>query len=226
DCRLSPGAVALCGPAAARDLGHATFSRDAECAFCASVRTGQTGAPVPDGPDPSPRSALNRQRAATTRPDSGEPTPWTASGRRAKPDLDFPYVHECTRPASSRAAGGDIGVRRIAILTSLLLCAGAAPAATVEVRVEGLDDPLEENVRAFLGLVARSEAQEDPEDEEEELPPLGEGEIRQLHRQAPDEIRQALQPFGYYSPQVDGALERTDDGWVATYRVEPGEPTR
>ncbi|HLT91491.1 MAG TPA: autotransporter assembly complex family protein [Woeseiaceae bacterium] len=117
-------------------------------------------------------------------------------------------------------------MRRIAILTSLLLCAGAAPAATVEVRVEGLDDPLEENVRAFLGLVARSEAQEDPEDEEEELPPLGEGEIRQLHRQAPDEIRQALQPFGYYSPQVDGALERTDDGWVATYRVEPGEPTR
>jgi translocation and assembly module TamA len=114
-------------------------------------------------------------------------------------------------------------VRRIVILTSLLLCAGLAPAATVEVHIEGLEAPLEENARAFLGLIARSEAQED---EEKEARPLDEREIRRLHGQAPGEIREALQPFGYYSPRVDAELERTDDGWVATYRVQPGEPTR
>lgn len=52
-------------------------------------------------------------------------------------------------------------------------------------------------------------------------------EARQLHAKAPEEIRQALEPFGYYRPRVESRLEPQEDGdWVARYRVIPGEPVR
>lgn len=116
---------------------------------------------------------------------------------------------------------GAIGVRRIILLTGLLLGVRLAAAAAVDVRIEGLDDRLEKNARAFLSLVQRTAAQE----EDEEAQPLREPEIRALHRKAPDDIRRALQPFGYYSPHIESRLERTEDGWVATYDVDAGEPT-
>ncbi|MDQ6892293.1 MAG: autotransporter assembly complex protein TamA [Acidobacteriota bacterium] len=47
--------------------------------------------------------------------------------------------------------------------------------------------------------------------------------IRELHALAPDEIRHALQPFGYYRPTIDGSLDVTGgDHWVARYMIDPG----
>ncbi len=51
---------------------------------------------------------------------------------------------------------------------------------------------------------------------------LTERRIRKLHEQAPDEIRRALQPFGYYEPSIDSSLRRDGDTWVARYVIDPG----
>ena len=48
--------------------------------------------------------------------------------------------------------------------------------------------------------------------------------IRRLHKRAPDEIREALQPFGFYEPLIRPSLERTEQDWLARYNVEPGTP--
>jgi translocation and assembly module TamA len=46
-----------------------------------------------------------------------------------------------------------------------------------------------------------------------------------LHRLAAQEIRQALQPFGYYGPKIDAKLEKLEGVWQASYAIDRGSPT-
>ncbi|MDO9041782.1 MAG: autotransporter assembly complex family protein [Desulfocapsaceae bacterium] len=55
-------------------------------------------------------------------------------------------------------------------------------------------------------------------------PMLGVGEMRRLHREAEKDIKSALEPLGYYSPTVEGALIEAEGVWHATYIVTPGQP--
>ncbi|MFP5505161.1 MAG: autotransporter assembly complex protein TamA, partial [Gammaproteobacteria bacterium] len=107
----------------------------------------------------------------------------------------------------------------IRILTNAVLCLGlfAASAAWAEVRVvvQGLDDELRANVLALL-TVQRERAAED----------LSEGRVRRYFERGPREIREALEPFGYYAAQIDSELRRAGDGWVAEFRIQPGAPVR
>lgn len=101
-------------------------------------------------------------------------------------------------------------------LFSLAFLAAALPCGAVEpviVKIEGLSEPLEQNVRALLTL-AGEDAEATPE------------RIRLAGQRAPDEIRQALEPFGYYRPRVNGAVTRQDNNWTAVYRVDPGPPVK
>ena len=84
--------------------------------------------------------------------------------------------------------------------------------AKVRIEIEGLEDALEENVRVHLTLSALAE-----ED-------ISGPKIVALHRRAEEEIRAALEPFGYYRPEIDAELETASEEWVARYRVEPGPP--
>lgn len=111
--------------------------------------------------------------------------------------------------------------RRLLFL-AVLLCAwpwpgNSAPAdqARVEVVVSGLEKPLRENVLAVLSI-----------DQEKKAADLTESRVLRLHKLARKEIQTALQPFGYYQPVVESELTATEQGWKATYRVEPGEPVR
>ncbi len=97
------------------------------------------------------------------------------------------------------------------VATWLLLAAAAAHALEIEVQVEGLDREQEANVRAFLSL-----------EREKEREALTKGRMRLLHRQAPAEIRRALQPFGHFKPAIDSRLEQTNTGYRARYQIEPG----
>lgn len=106
--------------------------------------------------------------------------------------------------------------RRMLVLLLLLGgWTGSAYAADVEVEIEGVDGPVLENVRAMLSI-----AGERLEDDALER------SIRRLHRRAPDEIRQALEPFGYYTPTIDTRLSEEDGAWRASYRIEPGDRVR
>ena len=98
-------------------------------------------------------------------------------------------------------------------LYSLVLCLLplSVHALEVEVRIEGLDRELSANARSFLSI--------EQERDREGLTP---SRLRLLHKKAPDEIRQALQPFGYFSPVIESELQHPDPGYIALYKVDPG----
>jgi translocation and assembly module TamA len=58
--------------------------------------------------------------------------------------------------------------------------------------------------------------------EDREVSPV---EVRRLFERADEQIREALEPFGYYAAQATGRLERPEPAlYRATFRVKPGEP--
>lgn len=95
---------------------------------------------------------------------------------------------------------------------------GDALALTLEVKVTGLAGEQEANVLALLAIYQEREETE-----------LSAARIEALHRIAPDQIRDALAPFGLYRVVVTDRLERPTDPngtWIATYAVEPGPAVR
>jgi len=84
--------------------------------------------------------------------------------------------------------------------------------SAVEVRFEGVEGDIRDNVAAAVTLNRRQ--------------PKGvtEARIHSLHRRAAEEIRKAMKVFGYYEPAIDSELRQTEDGWLANYKIEPGEP--
>lgn len=95
-----------------------------------------------------------------------------------------------------------------------LLAGGAVRAAGVDVDIEGLDEEQRDAVRSTLQLGEYGKREVSP------------AELRAAYSQADEQVKQALEPFGYYDVQVDKSL--TGDpasGWKATLKVQPGEPT-
>ncbi len=94
-----------------------------------------------------------------------------------------------------------------------LLGSAAARAAKVDVELEGLNEEQREAVLATLelGEYRKREASA--------------AELRAAYNEADEQVRQALEPFGYYDTQVQKTL--TGDagtGWKAKIVVQPGEP--
>lgn len=93
----------------------------------------------------------------------------------------------------------------------LLLFSGATFALEYEVIIEGVEDAQETNIRAFLSL-----------EREKKRDNLSESRLHYLYRQAPDEIVNALRPFGYFRPEIVSELSSDDDGWKALFKITPG----
>jgi translocation and assembly module TamA len=106
-------------------------------------------------------------------------------------------------------------MRRLLLVICLSLAATAARALDVQIVIQGLDSAQETNVRAFLSLEREKDREE-----------LTEGRLRLLHREAPDEIRQSLRPFGLFKPEIEADLQTTQTGYRAEYRVTPGPRIR
>lgn len=94
-----------------------------------------------------------------------------------------------------------------------LLPSPAMAATPLEVKLVGLEDPLRQNALNFLDI-------EKYKNDEE----LNSRWIKRLHEQAPQEIRDALQPYGYYKPEIQALLTESEGKWLATYTIEKGEP--
>src|SRR3546814_18559559 len=104
---------------------------------------------------------------------------------------------------------------RIAAAAMFLLACGAVDAATVRsVEILGLDEAMTENVRVSLSLVDAIGKD------------LRGRRLGYLVREADDETREALEPFGYYSPQITVERNRSDGGTDVVIPVDPGEPVR
>lgn len=85
----------------------------------------------------------------------------------------------------------------------------------VQLEIVGVDGDQRRNINAHLSL--RRQAEHGP---------MLESRVRRLHARAPEEIRRALEPLGYYQSEVDASLERGPEAWLARYEVTPGEPVR
>ena len=101
--------------------------------------------------------------------------------------------------------------RRFVLLLCGLLLPSLVQALDVSIDIEGLDRETTDNVRAFLSL-----------EQEKDRKELTLSRLRLLHKKASDEIRKALQPFGYFKPQIDAELRQTGKAYRAIYRVTPG----
>ncbi|MGO1542147.1 MAG: autotransporter assembly complex protein TamA [Luteimonas sp.] len=109
------------------------------------------------------------------------------------------------------------GRRLLAALAAapLLIAAGAVHAVEVgEVEIRGLGDEMAENVRVSLSLA-------DAQGED-----LSFRRVRYMLQAAEEETREALEPFGYYSPQVQVESTRDNGRVDVTVTVEAGEPVR
>jgi len=102
------------------------------------------------------------------------------------------------------------------LLWGLFYSLTAVAAVDVSVDIHGLDNELATNVRAYLSIV-----------QQRDNPLLSPGRLQRLHDKANDEIRHALEPFGYYRPQINKQLEQTGPtSWHAVYTIDPGTPIR
>jgi translocation and assembly module TamA len=96
-----------------------------------------------------------------------------------------------------------------------ILAAGAVRAAGIEVDVEGLPEELSDAVRNTLEL-------ETYENDKREISPA---QLRSAYSEADEQIRSALEAFGYYDVEVDKNLTGdAANGWKATFNVKPGTP--
>lgn len=94
----------------------------------------------------------------------------------------------------------------------LLQAAGLA-----RVQVEGVEDDALTNLRNLVGVARLSEA---------ERLAITPARLDYLISLAPDEARRALQPYGYFSPQIDVQSREVNGSTVVTIRVEVGPVVR
>lgn len=102
---------------------------------------------------------------------------------------------------------------RVLIAAALLVVAGAAQAARVaRVDVQGVDEAVAESVRAALSI---NDAIGDE---------ISERRLDYLLREAEDEAREALEPFGYYNPRIRVTQGAGVAALAVTVEIDPGAP--
>lgn len=95
-------------------------------------------------------------------------------------------------------------------LLVLVPSVGAAQTPSVTIEVLGVDGALKDNVEIGLSIADKNRRKgATPK------------EVRRLHARAEEEIRRALQPFGYYRPFIQAELI-TEKKWIARYQIDPG----
>jgi translocation and assembly module TamA len=80
-------------------------------------------------------------------------------------------------------------------------------------KVAGVNGELEHNIRAYASIEG------EPCDAPAWL-------VRRRYRTLEKEVREALEPFGYYQPRIESTLSFEGSCWTATVTIEPGEPVR
>lgn len=105
-----------------------------------------------------------------------------------------------------------------ALCVLLALSTGNALAADnphVVVEIQGISGDLLKNARAYLSIETYHDSAT-----------LTQSLVDRLNARAPEEIRNALEPYGYYDTRVVSDLTETATGWYAKYVVTPGTPVQ
>ena len=102
--------------------------------------------------------------------------------------------------------------------TGMLAAALLSPlpaAAKIQVSIPEVSEAIQTNVRAFLSLTRYA----DRDDVTDEV-------MSRLQRRIVNETRQALEPLGYYEPDVTYDVVKQGELWQVTIHIEPGRPVR
>lgn len=83
----------------------------------------------------------------------------------------------------------------------------------VATEVSGVRGDVLRNVRAVVTLIREANSALTP------------ARATTLYNRAPDEVRRALEPFGYYESKVTSTLDRAEGRWTARLAIDPGPPT-
>ncbi len=151
--------------------------------------------------------------------DPGSNNSWVSSQGSGK-DSGGPGKGPFRKPAYAPGAHGRGFLLRLFFVFALHLFfippVIAAPAhgdgPVVDIEIKGVEGQLLENIKGYLRIYQK---RDDPHFNLQWL--------RFLHRKAPQDIRKALEPFGYFSPRIKSSLVKEgDDRWKAVYVVEPG----
>jgi translocation and assembly module TamA len=105
-----------------------------------------------------------------------------------------------------------VRVRLLPLLIALPFAAVPARAAGVDVEVDGLEEEMRDAVRASLELDQYGKRD------------ITQAQLRSAYQEADEQIRMALEAFGYYDTEVKKEL--TGDaagGWKAKFTVTPGK---
>lgn len=86
--------------------------------------------------------------------------------------------------------------------------------AKLAVKIEGIEGPLLKNARAYVGIKAL---------EGQKLPSIF--RVRYLARKGEQELRTAIEPYGFYNAQVTSEVIEGETTWTVLYTVEVGPVT-
>jgi translocation and assembly module TamA len=99
---------------------------------------------------------------------------------------------------------------------TLLICSLSSPAFALDYQIE-LDAPADIKPLLIQHLdIYRWRAN----------PALDEAQLRRIYRLTPDEINTLLSTAGYFSSKTTSSLQQDGDNFIASFKVEPGEPSR
>jgi translocation and assembly module TamA len=87
--------------------------------------------------------------------------------------------------------------------------------AKIEIVIPEVTDPVSNNIRAFLSLTRYAERDD-----------VTQETISRLQRRIVAETRAALEPLGYYEPEVTYESAQVGEGWRVILHVKPGRPVR
>jgi translocation and assembly module TamA len=104
-----------------------------------------------------------------------------------------------------------VGTAGVILLAATAL--GPISAADAAVRIEGLEGVLLDNALVHVSL-------------DEEPCDAPEWRIRELFSRIDEDVRAALEAYGYYSPAVTAELALEETCWDVLVTVDPGEPVR
>lgn len=104
---------------------------------------------------------------------------------------------------------------RYAALLLLALLPLSAAQSAIEIVIPDMTEPVQNNIRAFLSLTRYAER----DDVTQEV-------MSRLQRRIVSETRAALEPLGYYEPEVTYETAHEGDKWRVTLHVKPGRPVR
>lgn len=106
------------------------------------------------------------------------------------------------------------------IIRYLLICAALIGhsfvyADTINFKLIGLNNGSLSNAMARLKLERDSYGNE-----------LTTANIQSIYQQAPNEIRKAIEPYGYFHPIIHSTLRHDNNNWLATFTINPGKILR